>query len=192
MTRWWTQTIADIGDVVPIGLLAVLLLLLCVLIGAALYWWPAWTRWRPRLGGSRRRASARPDPEPGPAPDTAPDPAPDTLPDRSAAAFTIAADRLAAQGRYAEAVRERLRAMVRELVDATLIDNRPGWTVTELAAAAGAAYPPVRPPLDIATDLFSGIWYGQRPAGRDHDDRMREQAARLRALLPAARVGGAR
>ena len=114
------------------------------------------------------------------------------LPELPAEAFVSLADRLAAEGRFAEAVRERLRAIVRELVDAGVIENRPGWTVTELAAAAGTARPSVRRPLGEASRLFSDIWYGQRPAGPEHDARMRGHAGEMHAALAPVPVGGAR
>jgi hypothetical protein len=116
----------------------------------------------------------------------------DELPDLPAADFVSLADRFAAEGRFAEAVRERLRAIVRELIDAGLIDNRPGWTVTELATAAGAARPPVRPGLDAASRLFSDIWYGQRPATADDDRRMRGYAGQVHGALTGALVGSSR
>ncbi len=196
MSRGWTEFVAAVGDVIPLGLLILLLLVVAGLVGAGLYSWPRWlpTRWWPRgAEGARRRRfrpglgwlrwfrfgwlrfrwrRRRPAVEPA---EALPD-ATDELPDLPAEAFMSLADRLAAEGRYAEAVRERLRGIVRELVDAGVIEHRPGWTVTELAAAAGAAWPPVRAPLDGASVLFSDIWYGQRPAERSHDELMRRYA----------------
>src|SRR5437763_1372983 len=100
------------------------------------------------------------------------------------------ADRLAAEGRYAEAVRERLRAIVRDLVDRGLVEHRPGWTVTELARTAAAARPAVEPPLSAAALLFSDIWYGNRPAHAEHDARMRALAREVHAAVDP--VGSAR
>ena len=101
-----------------------------------------WPRTRLRLGRlrwrwRRRRRRARMPPRRA-------ELAPDELPDLPAAVLALTADQLAAAGRYAEAVRERLRAMVAELIESGLIPASPGWTVTELAAAgrrapAGAA-----------------------------------------------------
>jgi hypothetical protein len=99
------------------------------------------------------------------------------------------ADRLAAEGRFAEAVRERLRGMIRELVDLRVVENRPGWTVTELAAMAGTNRPPVRPPVDAASRAFSDIWYGQRPATAVHDGQMRGYAEQLHAILTSTLAG---
>jgi Domain of unknown function (DUF4129) len=165
--------------------------------------WPKWWGWllprwrRPRwqlrwrelltwLRGWRRRRPAPAEPEPPPAEPVAGD----ELPEVPAEDLAALADRLAAQGRYAEAVRERLRAIVRDLVDRGLVDNRPGWTVTELARAAAAARAAVDPPLRAAALLFSDIWYGNRPAYAEHDARMRTLAAEVHAA--AAPVGAAR
>jgi hypothetical protein len=99
-----------------------------------------------------------------------------------------AADELAAQGRYKEAVRERLRAIVRELVERQVLEYRAGWTVTELARMAGLARPAAARPLDGASDVFSRIWYGQQDALASHDAAMREYAAQVRAALTDQRV----
>jgi hypothetical protein len=150
-------------------------------------WRPRWPRlrWRPRWPRlrwhwhwpwRRRRAPVEPPVEPIAAQDN-------ELPDLPVATFMSLADRLAAQGRFAEAVRERLRGILRELVDRGMLQNRPGWTVTELAAMAAAAWPPVRPPLDAACATFSEIWYGQRQATAVHDGQMRAHADRVHAAL---------
>ncbi len=104
-----------------------------------------------------------------------PDQADDLLPTVPADTLASLADRLAAQGRYAEAIRERLRAMVRHLVERGVIEDRPGWTVTELSAAAGVA------PLDEAATVFSDVWYAQRPATAELDARIQELAQQVRA-----------
>jgi hypothetical protein len=95
------------------------------------------------------------------------------LPALSAEFLLSRADHLAARGRYDLAVRERLRAIVRTLIDRQVIDHLPGWTVTELAQAAAHTRPPVRPPLTAAVGLFSDLWYGQQLALADHDAQMR-------------------
>jgi len=136
-------------------------------------WRLRWSRWRLRW---RRRRSE-------PAEAEQPDLAPDELPDLPAVALALSADELAAQGRYKEAVRERLRAIVRDLVERAVIDHHPGWTVTELAAMAGQARPAIATPLAAASDTFSGIWYGQLDATAADDAAMREYAAHVRAGL---------
>jgi len=197
-SRWWTETVAALGDLIPLPTLLLLLLAGGALTSLGWYWFPAWIprRW-PRLRhlswrGRWRRLRARfrrtRPTVPAPASLTAVAPA-DRLPDLPPAALASAADRLAADGRYAEAVRERLRAMVRELVDRRVIDNRPEWTVTELAGAAVRARPAVDPPLRAAGLIFSDLWYGQRPARAEHDLRMRQLATELQAILGADRGG---
>jgi hypothetical protein len=100
----------------------------------------------------------------------------------------LLADRLAAEGRFAEAVRQRLRDVIRDLVGAGVIAPQPGWTAAELAAVAAAQRPAVAAPLGAATEVFSQIWYGDRPAGRAQDDQMRTLTDQVRAEL--SRVPG--
>lgn len=177
---------AALGDVVPLPLAGLILLGVALLVAVAWYFFPAWVprrlprfrfprlRW-PRLPRLRRPRFRRPrrsrdDDPPGvrlPAP-RLPEPAGPGL-----------ADRLAAEGRYAEAVRERLREMVRLLVVRQVVEPRPGLTVVELTEAAARARPQVRPTLHAAGAIFSDLWYAQRPATAAHDRRMCELAADL-------------
>ena len=101
----------------------------------------------------------------------------DELPDIPAAELALSADELAAAGRYKEAVRERLRAMVRDLIELGVLPQTPGWTVTELAVAATAKRPALATPMRAAVDVFSHIWYGLRPATVEDDRAMRAHAA---------------
>ncbi|MFG2105306.1 DUF4129 domain-containing protein [Micromonospora chersina] len=202
MSRWWTESVAALGDAVPLPLAALLLLAGALLVALAWYFFPAWVprrlprvgrprlrlpRFRlprlrlprlrrPKLRLPRRRRRARPDTPavPLPAP-RSPEPGP--------AAPAGLADRLAAEGRYAEAVRERLREMVRLLVARQLVEPRPGLTVIELTAAVARVRPGVHPTLHAAGAIFSDLWYAQRPATAAHDHRMRDLAADLRREL---------
>ncbi|MGH3736842.1 MAG: DUF4129 domain-containing protein, partial [Micromonosporaceae bacterium] len=165
-SRWWNELVAGTADYVPGGTAGLAALLLLFAGGTAfglLY---------------RRRPRSAPPPELV-TPPTATD-EDDEVPELPPEQLRSLADRYAAEGRYAEAVRERLRAMVRELVQAGVIEHRPGWTVTELAAAAGTALPVTREPLDTAARLFSDIWYGRQPALADHDERMRDLESGVR------------
>jgi hypothetical protein len=230
MSRWWTEFVAAVSDVISLGFLVLIMFIVAAIFAALWYWFPAWVprrlprlrwprwrrprwrwprwrwpRWRLRLPRlrwpgwarlrlrwprlrwlrwpwRRRKRGKEQTPELiGPAPS-------DELPELPVEAFVSLADRLAAEGRHAEAVRERLRAIVRDLVDHGAVEHRPGWTITELAGAASLARPAVSTPLDAAGRLFSDIWYGQRPATADHDARMRDYAAAVGLALAQPRV----
>ncbi|MFF3865649.1 DUF4129 domain-containing protein [Micromonospora sp. NPDC001898] len=186
-SRWWTETTAALGDHLPLPLAALLLLLAAGLVALGWYHYPAWVpRHLPRLRLPRLRRHRGTGPvTAGPAA-----PAPDAAPPDGAGAL---ADRLAAQGRYAEAVRERLRGMFGELAARRVVEQRPGMTVAELTSAATARRPPVGPPLAAAAGIFSDLWYAQHPAAAEHDHRMRELAAELHLVLTApAPQGGER
>ncbi len=90
--------------------------------------------------------------------------------DLTAAELRRQADAFAAKGDWAEAVRARLRAVVRVLEDRGVLDPRPGRTAAEVAAEAGAQRPELRDQLWAGALTFGEIWYGRRPATRaDHD-----------------------
>ncbi|MFI7075885.1 DUF4129 domain-containing protein [Micromonospora sp. NPDC049903] len=180
VSRWWTETTAALGDHVPLPLAALLLGLVTALVAVGWYAYPSWVPRRiPRL---RRRTRSRAERTetvtavPAPAVAGLPSPAvPSVAPDL--------ADRLSADGRYAEAVRERLRAMLHDLTDRRVVWIRPGMTVSEVVTAASTNRPPVGPPLTAAAGIFSELWYAQRGATVEHDHRMREHADRLRHVL---------
>ena len=109
---------------------------------------------------------------------------------RSAAEHRAAADTHAARGEWADAVRERLRAVVRSLEERAVLDERPGRTADEAAAEAGAALPTCADDLRRSARLFDDIWYGGRPAGPHADAALRALDERVRATQP--HVVGAR
>ena len=82
----------------------------------------------------------------------------------TAAGHREAAERLAGEGRFAEAVRERLRAVVRELESRGVLDARPGRTAGEVARDGGAALPEAADDLALAARTFDEVWYGGRTA----------------------------
>jgi len=100
------------------------------------------------------------------------------------------ADRYAAERRYAEAVRERMRAIVRELETRGVLDPRPGRTAAEVAREAGGLVPSVAGELRGGARVFDEIWYGGRPATAGADAAMREADQRVRSaplvVAPAA------
>ncbi|GAA0729687.1 DUF4129 domain-containing protein [Dactylosporangium roseum] len=183
MTRAWAFFLDALDDVFGVAWVVFVLFVGSVVFGLLHYFYP---RWVPDgLPSFLRRRKRKTTQEPAPElvePLPLPDPEPDAeLPDLPAHVFTSLADRLAAEGRFAEAVRERLRAIVRGLVERRILEHRPGMTVTELAHAAAAVVPAIDSPLRSATGIFSDIWYGERPATAEHDNRMRQLAAEVGA-----------
>lgn len=83
---------------------------------------------------------------------------------RRAAEHRRAADDHAARGEWAEAIRERLRAIVRDLEERDLLEVRPGRTADEAAAEAGESLPDCAAGLREAARIFDDVWYGSRPA----------------------------
>ena len=88
----------------------------------------------------------------------------------TAAEHRALAETAAAEGRYADAVRERLRAVVRDLEARGALDARPGRTAGEVARDGGAALPAVADDLRRAAVVFDEVWYGGRPADRSSYD----------------------
>lgn len=74
------------------------------------------------------------------------------------------AEELAGRGTWDEAVRERLRAVVRELEARGVLDPRPGRTADEVATEAGRLVPALAGPLRDGARTFDEIWYGGRKA----------------------------
>lgn len=123
----------------PLGLLAIALFAL--LLFAALWW---------RLGAPSRSASR----------------AAALFDDgvRSAADHRATAEALAGEGRWSEAVQERMRAVVRSLEERTLLDPRPGRTADEAAAEAAVSLPSHATALRTAARTFDDVTYGAHPA----------------------------
>jgi hypothetical protein len=213
MSRDWTELVAALGDLVSLPLLLLALLLLTTAVALLWYFYPDWlprgrghrrawfrprlrrphlrlrlrlpTWHRPRLPRLRwpwrrgkRTSEATVDGQIAELLASA-----EELPTVPSEIYQSLADRLAAEGRYAEAVRERYRAAIRDLVQHGIIDNRPDWTVIELAGEAAAVRPAVGPPLRSASGLFSDVWYAERPATVDHDERMRALTGDVHAHL---------
>ncbi len=103
----------------------------------------------------------------------------------TAAEHRAAADSAAGRGAWADAVRERLRAIVRDLEERGVLEPRPGRTADEAARDGGAALPAVAAPLSAGARLFDDIWYGGRAATEAHDRALREADAVVRAARPS-------
>jgi len=92
---------------------------------------------------------------------------------RTAAQLRTAADAAAAAGDWSLAVAERFRAIVRDLEERAVLDERPGRTALEVAAEAGRVLPAVARTLRGAADVFDDVVYGERPATPDQDALLR-------------------
>jgi hypothetical protein len=108
---------------------------------------------------------------------------------RSAESHRKAADAHAAAGDWAEAVRERLRAVIRSLEERSLLDHRPGRTADEAAAEAGQALPHCGAALGSAARVFDEIWYGGRPATAESDRVLRDLDRRVQESRPVLARG---
>ncbi|MFB7058363.1 DUF4129 domain-containing protein [Streptomyces vinaceus] len=145
LDRFW-EWVGDLFDhasgATPGGTLGLVAIAVLVALAVAALWW--------RLGSPRRTAT------------TAAALFGDGL--RSAADHRSAAEAHAAQGRWTEAVQERMRAVVRSLEERTVLDPRPGRTADEAAAEAAACLPDHAEALRAAARAFDDVTYGGRPA----------------------------
>ncbi|GAA5044105.1 hypothetical protein HNP84_004556 [Thermocatellispora tengchongensis] len=108
---------------------------------------------------------------------------------RSAAEHRAESERLAAEGQYAEAVRERLRAVARDLEERAVVDGLPGRTADELAREAGRALPAFAADLAAAARVFDDVTYGEVPGTPAAYETLRSLDERLRAAKPALAEG---
>lgn len=139
----------------------VILLVLLIIVVAAIWW---------RVGAVRGRAAER---EP-------------LLDDGTTTArdHRSEAERYAAAGDWPNAIRERLRAIARDLEERAILEFRPGRTADELAAEAGAELPDHADALLAGVQIFDDVWYGGR-TGDEHGYRsLRELDERLRSARP--------
>jgi len=90
-----------------------------------------------------------------------------------------AAQLYAADGLWAEAIRERLRAIARELEHRGVVDPRPGRTADELSRDAGAQLPALAEELHTATSIFDEVWYGGRTASAADEELLRRLDSRV-------------
>jgi hypothetical protein len=212
MTRGYDELVGRVFDLLSPQTVLLLLIVVTGLVAALWYWFPAWVprrlprmpkfrwprfrlprvrlRWRLprwRLPRWRRKPKAKAEPGAKPAP-VVPEPVVVSPVTASGNGLSLA-DRLAAEGRYAEAIRERLRETVTDLTRAGVITPQPGTTALEITADAAVRRPVVATPLGGATEIFSEIWYGRREASSGHDDRMRTLTAEVRASLTTPQGG---
>ncbi len=94
------------------------------------------------------------------------------------------AEEHAAAGRWVEAVREAVRAIVRELQDRTILDARPGLTAHEAAWEAGARLPEVAERLHRAATLFDAVTFGSASATSADYETLKALAPEVRKARP--------
>ncbi|WP_199433894.1 DUF4129 domain-containing protein [Qaidamihabitans albus] len=105
---------------------------------------------------------------------------------RSAADHRAAADGAWSRGELADAVRERFRAIVRDLEERGVLDERPGRTADEAAADAARGLPDAAGELRSAALLFDAVHYGGAAADEDDCLRLAALDERLRASRPVS------
>ncbi|MFA1548580.1 DUF4129 domain-containing protein [Actinomadura chokoriensis] len=173
LERWWnefTEWLQQLFNQAPNpqsqgsggGWTSIAIIVVVALVAVGLVVWLMWGRRNPR---------SRTDP---------------LLDDRPSTALDHrdAAERHAAAGQWADAIRERLRAIARDLEERAVLAARPGRTADELAAEAGGAVPELAGELAAGVAIFDDVWYGDRPGTAEGYARMRELDERLRATKP--------
>jgi Domain of unknown function (DUF4129) len=145
----------------------VVLLLILALIAAAIWW---------RMGSVRRSAAER---------GSLLEDVPTTADDHRAAA-----ERHAAAGEWPEAIRERLRAIARDLEERVIVEPRPGRTADELAAEAGTALPGHADALLAGVRVFDDVWYGGRDGDAAGYEQLTDLDRRLRTARPTPLAAG--
>ncbi len=83
-------------------------------------------------------------------------------PTRPASDYRMLAEQYAARQDWRSAVRDRFRAVVRELEVKTILDVRPARTAWEAAYSAVAVIPECRDDLFAGADLFNRVLYGDQ------------------------------
>lgn len=112
-------------------------------------------------------------------------------PTRPAADYRATAEAAAEAGDWPAAVRDRFRALVRELEIRTVLDVRPARTAWEAAIAAHRLLPDRRADLFAGADLFSAVSYGDRPAQAADYEAMVGIEQRVTAAADAADLAAA-
>ncbi|MGV8977967.1 MAG: DUF4129 domain-containing protein [Cellulomonas sp.] len=110
---------------------------------------------------------------------------------RTADQLRAAADEAAAQGRWGLAVAERFRAIVRDLEQRTVLDDRPGRTADEAVDAAAARLPELDADLRRAARRFDDVVYGEGPADSGDDTWLRGLDDRVAHTRASAGIASA-
>lgn len=98
---------------------------------------------------------------------------------RTAEDYRAEADRFAASGQWAEAVRARTRAVVRGLEERGVIEAPPGKTLSGLAREVDERAPSLAADAGRVAEIFADVWYGDRPATAETDAAVRAADERM-------------
>jgi hypothetical protein len=107
-----------------------------------------------------------------------------------AADYRHLADQHAEHGDWRAAVRDRFRALVRELEVRTILDVRPARTAWEAAYAASRLLPGCRDDLRTAAEDFNAVMYGERRADETLYRRMAAIDDRVTAAADTVDLAG--
>ncbi|HVU72332.1 MAG TPA: DUF4129 domain-containing protein [Mycobacteriales bacterium] len=106
---------------------------------------------------------------------------------RTADDYRAEADRFAADGAWAEAVRARTRAVVRALEERGVIEAPPGKTLTGLSRELDENAPALAADAGRVATLFADVWYGDHEATAATDAEIRAADERLAATRAVTR-----
>ncbi|WP_037712479.1 DUF4129 domain-containing protein [Amycolatopsis sp. AA4] len=104
---------------------------------------------------------------------------------RTADEYRKAAEEAAARGDFADAVRDRFRALVRGMEERALLDVRSGRTADEAVAEAGRFLPDLAAELTAAARQFDDVHYGGRPGTEAGYRTLSELDGRVQRARPA-------
>jgi len=105
---------------------------------------------------------------------------------KTARDYRRAAERLATEGRYADAIVESVRAIAAELEERAILAPRPGRTAGELATESGRELPGLAADLRTAAQLFDDVRYGDRDGTLAGYRLVRRIDEQVRSARPAA------
>lgn len=104
---------------------------------------------------------------------------------RTAADWTVEAERAEAAAAWADALRCRYRALLADLTDAGVLDEVPGRTARGYLHDVADAAPGAAGPMREVTRAFEAAWYDRRPVTASDVDALRTaaDAVHRRALV---------
>ncbi|MFC0715296.1 DUF4129 domain-containing protein [Cellulomonas biazotea] len=168
LLTWLQEQLATVPSLgLPTGMSLLIALGVAVALALAILWFVGPVRRSRRPGGGARAVLSSDD-------------------TRTAAQLRAAADAAATQGDWHQATLERFRAVVRDLEERTVLEERPGRTAHEAVSAAAVRLPTLDADLRVAGDLFDGVAYGGVAATAEDDARLRDVDARVRATRPTS------